>query len=634
MFKRLITVSAPVFLTILLVGVFVSSLSAQAWDLGLVTTVSSGEMWGVDHSGIVIDSNGSPHIFEYHPKVGTNKRLWYHYLQDGQWQHENLAQVGSGANSGPAVCMDSQGNIHVAYLTSNRYLGHAFYNGEWTFQVADQSVSNSSWMEMAIDSNDNLHVGYAASGHLKYAQKVGNDWFIETLSTSGGACVTSVVVDSLDHPHILSWGGVPNASHRYFDGTQWQQEVLPIGGVYSSLVLDSLDRPQISYYYSDNTQYSLWFMTKDTGEWVQTLVDYGTQQDKRGWYTHILYGPDGNLHIAYFNHNIGLIRHAWLDDFGWHLETIAEVGLWSPSIDFVSTQNKLFMTYHNINTGGFWLAEKLFALSSPENLTAQVQNVNDVFLSWNPPEPNSYMLLTGYRIYLDGSVLASIQTDFTDYLITGLANGPHSFHVTALYGQEESPNSNVTNVTIILLPPSNFTAQLYESDVYCFWQPPTQTTNITGFKVYRNGVEVVQTVDNTFTDYAVPVGTLVYWATAIYNLAHESVASNSAIISTVSNSDPELPYLSTKLYNNFPNPFNPSTVITYSLACDTEFRIEIYNLKGERIRTLVRGSGKAGMHSVHWDGRDDNNLSPASGVYVVCLKTKDSVSYRKLHLIK
>ena len=71
----------------------------------------------------------------------------------------------------------------------------------------------------------------------------------------------------------------------------------------------------------------------------------------------------------------------------------------------------------------------------------------------------------------------------------------------------------------------------------------------------------------------------------------------------------------TALINNFPNPFNPNTTICFSLKNDTRIKIVIYNALGQKVRTLVNGPLNAGVHSVWWNGTDENGLTLASGVY-------------------
>ncbi len=93
---------------------------------------------------------------------------------------------------------------------------------------------------------------------------------------------------------------------------------------------------------------------------------------------------------------------------------------------------------------------------------------------------------------------------------------------------------------------------------------------------------------------------------------------------------------------NYPNPFNPSTTISFNLTTESTENTEIviYNLKGQRIRTLecidcVDAASSQTLHSITWNGRDDNNKLVSSGVYFYQLKVdKKPVASRKMLLVK
>ena len=67
---------------------------------------------------------------------------------------------------------------------------------------------------------------------------------------------------------------------------------------------------------------------------------------------------------------------------------------------------------------------------------------------------------------------------------------------------------------------------------------------------------------------------------------------------------------------NYPNPFNPSTIIPYQLAASAEVRLEVFNLLGQRIATLVDGVRSAGFHTATWTATDESGWAVAAGVYI------------------
>jgi hypothetical protein len=88
------------------------------------------------------------------------------------------------------------------------------------------------------------------------------------------------------------------------------------------------------------------------------------------------------------------------------------------------------------------------------------------------------------------------------------------------------------------------------------------------------------------------------------------------------------------LTQNYPNPFTPSTTISYSLKSDSIAKLNIYNLKGQLVRTLLSEAKKAGNYNVLWDGKDNAQRNVASGVYLYRLNVNNETLQRRMLLIK
>jgi WD40 repeat protein len=88
------------------------------------------------------------------------------------------------------------------------------------------------------------------------------------------------------------------------------------------------------------------------------------------------------------------------------------------------------------------------------------------------------------------------------------------------------------------------------------------------------------------------------------------------------------------LYPNYPNPFNPSTTLRFSLPQAGEVELAVYDLLGQRVATLVKGPREAGPHALVWDGRNDAGHELASGVYLCRLAAGNRAETRKLLLLR
>jgi alpha-galactosidase len=77
------------------------------------------------------------------------------------------------------------------------------------------------------------------------------------------------------------------------------------------------------------------------------------------------------------------------------------------------------------------------------------------------------------------------------------------------------------------------------------------------------------------------------------------------------------------LHSAYPNPFNPSTMITFELPSDSRVNISVYDLLGKKIRTLINAQMKAGIQHILWDARNDNGNMVATGLYICKMQATD-----------
>jgi len=88
------------------------------------------------------------------------------------------------------------------------------------------------------------------------------------------------------------------------------------------------------------------------------------------------------------------------------------------------------------------------------------------------------------------------------------------------------------------------------------------------------------------------------------------------------------------LSQNFPNPFNAETVISFALHKTSHVKLEIYNILGQKVMDLVDERVSAGYKKVVWDGKDNAGKTVASGVYLYQLKAGDFMEAKRMILLK
>jgi hypothetical protein len=96
----------------------------------------------------------------------------------------------------------------------------------------------------------------------------------------------------------------------------------------------------------------------------------------------------------------------------------------------------------------------------------------------------------------------------------------------------------------------------------------------------------------------------------------------------------QTPIQQAQIIGNYPNPFNPSTTISYDIAVDGAVKLDVYNIKGQLVNTLVNEPKARGKHQVVWNGKDHSGKGVASGIYFVHLSSNSRSSVHKMVLMK
>ena len=158
---------------------------------------------------------------------------------------------------------------------------------------------------------------------------------------------------------------------------------------------------------------------------------------------------------------------------------------------------------------------------------------------------------------------------------------------------------------------------------------------------YPNDWDLIATgiVDTFYNDASwiiLPNNVYQFAITSVHTNGIESLpAFSQSIEKTSAGTQPEIcPVNITGLGGNYPNPFNPETTIKYSLKEKTDVVIEVFNLKGQKVRTLVNENKDKGYHTVIWNATDNNGKAVSSGIYFYRMKTINLEETMKMVLVK
>jgi hypothetical protein len=193
----------------------------------------------------------------------------------------------------------------------------------------------------------------------------------------------------------------------------------------------------------------------------------------------------------------------------------------------------------------------------------------------------------------------------------------------------------------VIHPVQNFTGAYVDGSIYLSWQNPSVVTNLEGFMIYRDGLVLTNepVEDIYFNDSTIVADqTYTYSILAIFRDGASSPVSIE-IKASVSDSDLTISH-GTRLIANYPNPFNPTTAISFMIVGNSELgvgnnvQIEIFNIRGQKVRNLINAEFISGEHTVVWDGTDDAGGTVSSGVYLYKLTTEKHQDTKKMILMK
>ena len=300
--------------------------------------------------------------------------------------------------------------------------------------------------------------------------------------------------------------------------------------------------------------------------------------------------------------------------------------------------------------------------ATPTNFTATAGD-SKVTLSWNAniePDLALYNLFRGTELngWVDYLYTASNTT--TSYIDNNVVNGTTYYY--RIYAKDLSNNNSDLSPYVSATPtapadvtppatPTITSTSVFQGGVKLEWTQNTEP-DLANYYIYRSKTSgftpslskpivtsnKIATVDKSLTQYNditnVESNTVYYYKmSAVDNSGNESGYSNQATVTTLGIlNDNRLTKFA--LYQNVPNPFNPITVIEFSIPNDTDVNIIIYDLMGNEVKTLINELKPVGQYQVNWDGNDNSGQSVSGGIYFYQIQAGDYNQTKKMVLLK
>jgi hypothetical protein len=297
-------------------------------------------------SSLALDGRGHPHIS--YAETYPTRSLWYARHDGTVWYRETIDNTGDADEDSVSLALDGLGRPHISYAAGDypfRNVRYARHDGSgWHIEVVDDTDAqdyDQVRTSLALDAvTGRPHISYYGPG-LKYAWNDGAAWQIEVLDVGQRAGMhSSLALDGMGHPHISYFDNTNgDLKYAWHDGAGWHVETVDTEGWVgwsNSLALDGADRPHISY--QDASSYDLKHAWHDGTAWRIETVD---SEGDVGASTSLALDEFGLVHISYHDVDNQDLKYAWKDGTGWHTERVDTEG-------YVGWQSSLTL---DINTG-------------------------------------------------------------------------------------------------------------------------------------------------------------------------------------------------------------------------------------------------------------------------------------------
>jgi len=321
------------------------------------------------------------------------------------------------------------------------------------------------------------------------------------------------------------------------------------------------------------------------------------------------------------------------------LSPVQPIGLLLPDTVSVVINGSLSLTAYNV------LEDSGKILHSDTGLVWTIDSVG--LLTMDTPGVITAGSDTGWVTVMCSSVV----TGYTDSGLVHIIPFLNELHVTNGTGGTERIDFSGYGRYVVLLGLQRSTIygySLFEFQVYSGGNNVALNKTVTVTSIESSVFTGEQAVDGNFTTrwaslYSDPqeIGIdlehdmqidsiILYWEAAYATEYNINVLFDSTVTSNqIRSQTPEL-----YGFETFPNPFNPSTKISYKLPLAQPVELAVFDVSGRLIRLLVSKEEKAGTHSVEWNGCDQQNWLMSSGVYLIKLKTGNKEIVRRVVLIR
>jgi len=346
--------------------------SVQGW---LTACVKCPKTFGqLGDRTLQLDSAGNPHV------VYGGDQLYYAWYDGATW-HYAVVEGSEYVSDFVALALDSLDFPHIGYHEKgSRAVKYARWTGgAWETEIVVSGAAVGGMIGLALDADDRPYITYydGADHSLRYARRTGAAWETGMIDTDvfhwdygdGAIAPNSLAVGAAGAPTV-AYFSAGRLKFAHWVGDQWIGETIHFGTPDAnfpstiSLALDAFDRSHISY---SSVGGQLWYAFDQGGYWVIVPVD------AYGLFTSLALDTSNRPHITYYELNTITLKHAQAAEdpsTGWEIETISNIESWgntslalngagSPHVAFLDLRDGYRSLVYAQRAGAAWSAQQI-----------------------------------------------------------------------------------------------------------------------------------------------------------------------------------------------------------------------------------------------------------------------------------
>ncbi len=577
----------------------------------------------------------------------------------------NWQETGGGDGTICAIAPDALNTVFQATTNGNifRYAKSDVSSPvATTTDMKPNGVSNVMFVNpFLLDPNNGNLIYFAGGNNSTTNSGIWRNTSATTATTTDGwqflsnsevanTQVTAVGVSKSNNSNILYYGTLDGKVFRIDNANTGNPAKIDITGpnfpqgYVNCIAIDPTNSANAIVVFSNYNIDRLWYTTDSGNSWISVSGNLlGAAAPSVRWAKIFYVNNQLNIFLAtstgvYSTNTLSGGTTTWSPEAQTSIGNVVSVML-----DFRSSDNTLVVATHGRGVFEAKFTSVATAPTSPTSLAAAAVSSSQINLTWldNSTDETGFKVDRRLTPTDAWTTITTTNANITSYSNTPLTDGTkYYYRVYAFNSNGNSGFSNEVNAVTPMLAPTNLTVQTVNSQAVLRWLDNSQSED--GYTVERKEgptgqyAKVTDAASNAtaYTDVTVTAGRQYFYRVRGFNSNINSSYSNEAsVIITDVNGEEAIP-TSFALYQNYPNPFNPSTTIKFAVPTPTQVVIDVYDLNGQKIATIMNEGKAAGYHTVSWNGKNNRGADVTSGIYFYSIRAGSFTEVRKMLLLK